>query len=579
MKFHDPKERDWTTAIDLETHDEMAKRATDPQLLGIADIISGGSQEEAANGFRAELEHWDNKLKTSDLKWLSRGSNSRSDSSSTRLTAPKPVKDIPSIFPENPMQTGSSKAMNEMEPSKKPSKTDQRSESSCLVETKAATSQKEKAPRETGNPDKPEIILDHERPARSRLPPSKQVKPTRKQPSRVCSQATAPDVSGIDPTKPLLKRKASGSLTTPAEIPPRGSRLATAAKMGKATLGAPQMALESKDRAGPNAKRQKTSEGIPHSEAIQDKADTLGPTAKQDIAAIPKSASSKDPNPSVKPSGKSAIPMDAADIPPAKMASTLARVQSTNSSVVGLTPKHRDFFAYDLLDIEKEGMLSCPAVADNPKPVQSPAARNSKPPEKPLAKNSSTPTQTNQSATHVPASDRIPAPSVSTSGPGPSTPLSHGPSGIGTSTSANMEQPGPTETATGGNHSVPPWHQRSDIRWCLVQDEQTYGIQGTRYGSVNQLLRSLEIDDKKFDKNRQPESFSYIFIENPSPEKIQRIQKQILFRALSDPTVDIVGYDAKVLTLEKPLLNHSWKSFELFRFNSYTHQFDPVQAI
>ncbi|KAA1122412.1 hypothetical protein PGTUg99_037495 [Puccinia graminis f. sp. tritici] len=580
MKFHDPKERDWTTAIDLETHDEMAKRATDPKLLGIADIISGGSQEEAANGFRAELEHWDNKLKTSDLKWLSRGSKSRSDSSSTQLTAPKPVKEIPSIIPENSIQTGSSKATNEMDSSKKkPSKTVQRNESSSHVATKAATSQKGKVPMETGNPDNPEIILDEERPARSRLPPSKEIKPTRKQPSRACSQATAPHVDGIDPTKPLLKRKASGSMTTPAEIPLRGSRLATTAKLDKAAPGAPPTALESKDRTGPNVKRQKTSEHNPHSEALPDKANILGPTAEQDIPTLPKSTSSKDTNPSVKTSEKSAIPMDATEIPTAKRTSTLARVQSTTSSAIGLTPKHRDFFAYDLLDIEKEGILSCPDVADNSKPVQSPAARNSKLPDKPLAKDSSIPTQTNRSATHVPASDRIPAASVSTSGPGPSSSLSRAPGGIGTSTGANIEQPGPTETATDGHHSAPPWHQRSDIRWCLVQDEQTYGIQGTRYGSVNQLLRSLEIDDKKFDKNRQPESFSYIFIENPSPEKIQRIQKQILFRPLSDPTVDILGYDAKVLTLQNAPLNQAWKSFELFRFNSYTHQFDPVQTI
>ncbi|KAH9443616.1 hypothetical protein Pst134EA_032526 [Puccinia striiformis f. sp. tritici] len=70
-KLHGVEERHWTTAVDLEEHNEMAKRATDPKLLKIADL-----------------------LERSDLKWLTgSASKSRSELAATpaRLIAPTPV--------------------------------------------------------------------------------------------------------------------------------------------------------------------------------------------------------------------------------------------------------------------------------------------------------------------------------------------------------------------------------------------------------------------------------------------------------------------------------------------------------
>ncbi|OAV99744.1 hypothetical protein PTTG_00480 [Puccinia triticina 1-1 BBBD Race 1] len=516
-KMHDPGERDWTDAVDLETHDEMAQRATDPKLLNIADLISGGSQQAAENGFQAEVDKWSEKLKTGDLNWRSRGRNLPSDLSETsaRVIAHKPAK-----FPHPNFDSPISKG-------KKSSKSDQQTE---------GTSRKS---RVLSTPDDTAIVADVEPTIRSKSSTSKEVQAG----VQSSPQAELTLFSGIESIMTSLKRKASGS------------------EIDKGTSAAPQMVLDSEHGAESKTKRRKTSDQKPHPEVFPERATLV--TAPKEKSALPKFASPKD----TPTSRKRPIPRKSLETPPAKRSSTLTRVQSSTSSITGsVAPEMRNYFANDLLDIEKEAMSSpLNPIKDPPAGKTSiPNITSSANLTSGLIASSSISVQLNQPVTDPPPQDRSTTPPVQKSRPGPLASVTHGIRDIEASTSASSGNPG-LEIAN-AKSSAPPWHQKSDVQWCLVHDEQTYGIQGTKFGSVSQLLQSLEINQKEFDHKPQTDSASYIFIENPTPESLCRVQKQVLFRSLSNPSIGVVGYDAKVLKLPQSHRD-AWKTFELFRFD------------
>ncbi|PLW58699.1 hypothetical protein PCANC_00264 [Puccinia coronata f. sp. avenae] len=613
-KFHQPGERNWSAAIDLETHNKIAKRATDPQLLHISDLISGGSQEKAEDGFQAELEHWTEKFRSTDLKWL-------------RRSDPRYEVSEDSARPEAPPQ----KVQGEKPMRRANSKSDRQSEGSAHASSSVTTPEKSGTAKDADCPEIIEIKSDTEQTL---------MKTPRKQSAGVSPAPKVTPASGQNSTRPPAKRKApvsSNAPTVSGQNPSRRTRLSPFVKMDKNRPAASSKELDSEFCEGPDAKRRKTSDRNRPPEISSDNqggstgqaSNQGGSTHQKDAGHQVTSASvdtprkqSKDINetPTEKKSGipTQAPPVNMSSLtpkpkksfiqtpaPPTKSSVTPKREKSfiqtqappanrlvtakrkkpsiptqvppINSSI---TPQ-RNYFSHDLLDIEK---FDSPAFGGfgYRDPVTSPIPPGTTIPDKTGLSNvtpgpaASSSTSAEQPAIKALASHQTHKPSTSSSTSGPS--VSRDASRVEKSARPEIGHPAVLETSD-TNDSAPPWRQNPDVRWCLIRDEHDYGISGTRFRSVDQLLESMRRDpDDVVDRKPESGSHSYIFIENPSPANLTRIQKQILFRPLSDPNVGIVGYDAKVLKLAPNNPVTSWQSFELFRFNSFHQEFPSRPA-
>ncbi|KAH9462629.1 hypothetical protein MJO28_002604 [Puccinia striiformis f. sp. tritici] len=568
-KLHGVEERHWTTAVDLEEHNEMAKRATDPKLLKIADLVSGGSQDKAENGYKAEVEHWNDKLERSDLKWLTgSASKSRSELAATpaRLIAPTPVNQAtPSRIQEktaSPQTSSVSSRTSNSIPLISREKHNPKPDRQGEFRPRIASTSTSADSRVMNNA--------HEKPPRDGTP--KKVLPIRT----------------TDSTIPSLKRKASGSSdapTTPKDNPLRRPRLVTFIDPGKAPPANP------KNRPEPDPKRRKTYNLRSPSKVPPDKAKFPGLTAHRDASTPRKNVSSQETSSSAPQTPrKRASPIEILDTPPESRPSIKTRVHVATSSVTpttqtrvqltscSVTPKQHDYFAHDLLDIEKFAAPSFGGLGSNLTPLKTPTTPIAKVTDQasstlstlgPIASTSIS-TPRNQFTTDALPSDDARMSSVSSRSSVPSVP--HGASEIEASGSAKVDPPELDRTDV-TDSTTPPWHRNPNVRWCLVHDEQNYGIQGPRFGSINKLLEALEVDhpnelsDSKIDHTHS-DPFSYIFIDNPTHSSLSRIHKQVFYSELSNPHIGIVAYDAKVLKL----LNQdhmSWNQFELFRINPH----------
>lgn len=67
MKAHDLNERDWKTAIDLSEHNQIARRATDPDNL---KTENEGSATGPDTVYQAEIEVWKDRLSRDDDTWI-----------------------------------------------------------------------------------------------------------------------------------------------------------------------------------------------------------------------------------------------------------------------------------------------------------------------------------------------------------------------------------------------------------------------------------------------------------------------------------------------------------------------------
>ncbi|POW05905.1 hypothetical protein PSHT_10595 [Puccinia striiformis] len=546
-KLHGAEERHWTTAVDLEEHNEMAKRATDPKLLKIADLVSGGSQDKAENGYKAEVEHWNDKLERSDLKWLTgSASKSRSELAATpaRLIAPTPVNQAtPSRIQEKPAspQTSSvsSRTSNSI-PSISRQRNNPKSDRQGEFRSRVASTSTSADSRETNNA--------HEK------PPPKGFR--------------------------ILRRPA-----TPKDNPLRRPRLVTFIDPGKA----PPAGSNPKNRPEPDPKRRKTYNLRSPSKVPPDKAKFPGLTPHRDASTPRKNVSSQETSSSAPQTPrKRASPIEILDTPPESRPSIKTRVHVATSSVTpttqtrvqltscSVTPKQHDYFAHDLLDIEKFAAPGFGALGGNLTPLKTPTTPIKKVTDQasstrstlgPVASTSIS-TPRNQSGTDALPSDDTRMTSLPSRSSVP--PVPHGTNEIQASGSAKVDPPELDRTDV-TDSTTPPWHRNPNVRWCLVHDEQNYGIQGPRYGSVNKLLEALEVDhpnELRIQKPDHPHSdpFSYIFIDNPTDSSLSRIHKQVFYSELSNPNIGIVAYDAKVLKLlDRDLPN--WNQFELFRIN------------
>jgi len=554
LKVHHPQERDWTSAIDLETHNEIAKRATDPSLLRVADIISGGSQERAENGFQAELEHWIEKLRVTDSRWLKR-SNSGPEICET---LDRPIASKPVGAPSSRTQEKLSTSMTSNQPS----------ERSAHAAPSPATLKKLKTPAKCDIPEIIEIPPDDE-------PTS--MKTPRKQTARASPQSNVSSASRQNSAlQPFKKRKASGSPTAlRKENPSRQTRLLPFVHKKKTNPTPPSKPLDSDHREGPDAKRRKTSDGNRSPAILPDKVSASAQAPNQDVSKHRKATETPGISKSDKTPEQLSRHIEVFKTPSAKKSPTQAQVTPVKSTI---TPKH-NYLSHDLLDFEKIAIPVSGGFGGDPNPLMSPTTPTAAISNDIGSSNltpgtgSSRSTRRNRPAADAAVThDRTPVPSNSLSESG--APVSHDASGAALSARPGTESSDKQHEMPDANNSAPPWHRSDDVRWCLIHDEQDYGITGTRFGSVNQLLESLERTPREGHRPPEAASPSYIFVENPTPANLTRIKKQILFRALAHPTTSVVGYDAKVLKLLNPTHPVSpWHQFELFRFNSFEHEF------
>ncbi|KAI9618950.1 hypothetical protein H4Q26_012207 [Puccinia striiformis f. sp. tritici PST-130] len=549
-KLHGAEERHWTTAVDLEEHNEMAKRATDPKLLKIADLVSGGSQDKAENGYKAEVEHWNDKLERSDLKWLTgSASKSRSELAATpaRLIAPTPVNQAtPSRIQEktaSPQTSSVSSRTSNSIPSISRQRNNPKSDRQGEFRSRVASTSTSADSRETNNA--------HEKPPRDGTP--KKVLPIRT----------------TDSTIPSLKRKASGSSdapATPKDNPLRRPRLVTFIDPGKA----PPAGSNPKNRPEPDPKRRKTYNLRSPSKVPPDKAKFPGLTPHRDASTPRKNVSSQETSSSAPQTPrKRASPIEILDTPPESRPSIKTRVHVATSSVTpttqtrvqltscSVTPKQHDYFAHDLLDIEKFAAPGFGALGGNLTPLKTPTTPIKKVTDQasstrstlgPVASTSIS-TPRNQSGTDALPSDDTRMTSLPSRSSVP--PVPHGTNEIQASGSAKVDPPELDRT------DAPPWHRNPNVRWCLVHDEQNY--------EALEVDHPNELSDSKPD-HPHSDPFSYIFIDNPTDSSLSRIHKQVFYSELSNPNIGIVAYDAKVLKLlDRDLPN--WNQFELFRIN------------
>ncbi|KAG0144175.1 hypothetical protein CROQUDRAFT_134532 [Cronartium quercuum f. sp. fusiforme G11] len=122
-----------------------------------------------------------------------------------------------------------------------------------------------------------------------------------------------------------------------------------------------------------------------------------------------------------------------------------------------------------------------------------------------------------------------------------------------------------------------PWLRKSNVQWCMVGHTEDYGISGTRHESLAELLRAFEIPRRRYYSTSQPATLSFIFVERPTDEIMLRIKRQICLRALSDPNVAHVAYDARALEVKEGN-EETWKQYELFTFDSFDDAYALQQA-
>ncbi|EGG05477.1 uncharacterized protein MELLADRAFT_107575 [Melampsora larici-populina 98AG31] len=96
IKAHDPNERDWKTAIDLSEHNQIARRATDPEVLK-------AENEESATGpdtaYEAEIKAWKERLTRDDDTCNKKRSNKKvSTTTSTNAYIPDWLSDTSDEF-------------------------------------------------------------------------------------------------------------------------------------------------------------------------------------------------------------------------------------------------------------------------------------------------------------------------------------------------------------------------------------------------------------------------------------------------------------------------------------------------
>lgn len=553
MKVHHPQERDWTSAIDLETHNEIARRATDPSLLEVSDIVPGGSQERAKTGFQAEVERWIEKLRVTDSRWLKR-SNSGPEicETSVRPIAPEPVGAPPSRTQDKPSTSMAS---------------DQPRERSAHAAPPPATLNELKTP---AKPEIPEII---------EIPPDDEptsMKTPRKQTARASPQNKVASVSRQNSaSQPVSKRKPSESPTARVEETPlRRTRLLPFVHKKKTNPMPPSTPLDSDHREGPDAKRRKTTDGNRSPAILPDEVSAPAQTLNQDASKHRKATDTRGISKSDNAPRQLSRHLEVFKTPSAKKSPTQTQVTPVKST---LTRKH-DYFSHDLLDFEKIAIPSSGGFGVDPNPVTSPTPATaaisndiSSSNLTPLTGSSKSTRRNRPAADTAVAQDQTLVPSNSLSESG--APVSHDSSVAALSARPGRENSDKQRETSDTNNSAPPWHRGDDVRWCLIHDEQDYGITGTRFGSVNQLLGSLERTPQEGRRPSEAASPSFIFVENPTPAILTRIKKQILFRALAHPATAVVVYDANVLKLLNPThpVSH-WQQFELFRFNSFQHE-------
>lgn len=556
-KLHDPEERDWHSAVDLPTHNDIAKKATYSRHLTVADEIFGGSRGKAENGFQAEIDGWHHRLRSSDVRWLTRASKLH----------PK------TVTPSDPFADSDQFALSPSLSVHVPSESDKSQPSvSSLKQTALAQNCKEPAvpisiPWEATRGKVEAAIVPHSaefafevdastgwilaQPDKSSLPiktASVPIPPSAQPSASVVTSSDALNCARSPAKQPRLspsKRRTQDNLRRP--------RLVTFVKPGEINAEVTRRALELKHQKKSGTKRRKTV------------------NSDEDLGQEDGEASIKRLKPSHSALCSNA-PFDTSLIATSDQPyKTLSRQVSTSDAIIpsidaSANPSDAAKRALPR-EISPDGRLrrsprrSPSAPIDfmrHPRPPSPVNARGTPEHNQPkVARCLITTKEVTRSSVNASTNDVI---SVST---GSQNGVCIGPSPVVHRESSDVT-------------SLPPWRQGMNVRWCLVPDEDDHGISGTRYDSVTHLLRSIEINRKGFYYHPESAGVSYIFIQNPTRSNLQRIQKQIALRALSNPNVTIVGYDSKALEVQRGNPN-TWNQFELFRFNSYNEEFTLQQ--
>lgn len=698
-KIYDQSERDWNSAIDLMTHDQMARRAIDPDLLKIADDISGGPEQRADQGYKAEVNFWMTKLERDDIEWAkkvpsaqTRAKSKAAQSTDTLQTtmlrpASKTQHTIEAselrssrISPAIPVQnTGTTNSTSCMPNSigkayKKP-------QASALMHTSSVTSDPfptldtvvEARAAENKNLQGHLIhksCLSNRSIALSPKPSTSVSDPTAAQVSPVKQTSQGADVSMADKIigpSTRTRTQTGNSLYAFRRAPVSVDRKSLVVSVRAEEPGEVQKTYAMTTPQPVNLKRplpddaeeadlltRKSSRldhntwhntGVSAKNPTSGQRHTLPTVGSPSIETAPIENRARSANARTKRGSKNVerpppvpfLHLAKKRFKPTSHQPAHSNSGSPSSSNVNdfapATPSQTDIRDLSSCSSPKHVITVLPIGTHDPARTAptapgSPIVRPTLAPVRsgPLARNSasrprhrfqdsetsvqlpnslgtdvshrSMGTRTTQSTTsylHLHLPDHADVPSDlrggfqtqvqvnpnkqpdsegAERGPGlitnvvphivPSSVAKHSP---------NLTKPFIAHSAS----EKPPWLQASNVHWCLVGDNEDYGISGTRHRTVTDLLKFFEVPYQRYHSELQPSTVSYIFVKQPRESTLKRIRKQIIIRALSDPHVAYVGYDAKVLNIREGN-REIWKGYGLFRFNSFEETYAAQQA-